>query len=601
MTSTPDRRPARALLAALALAALALPAAAAPGADPLAAARTALDHGDGIAAEVDLKRALGAGAARQDVAAMMGEAKTLQGDTAAAAEWLEPGQFAPGQREYGFHMLARLKLAEGDLDAADAAFALALAAGGGSAETWVDIGRLRYRKGTQDQAVEASLMALRRDPRNPRALEFRGQLVRDSQGFAAALPWFARGLRSAPNDLSLLGEYAATLGELGRAKDMLRITRRMIALDGHSQRAFFLQAVMAARAGDDDLARRLLWRTGDGFANVPAAILLDGILALRADNNALAVEEFAKLARLQPDNRRVQELFARALLENGDASELVSRFAPVAGRDDASQYLLTLVGRAYETLGDRVAAAPFLDRAGLPRRTSIAPLATGAAGELALFRYGSDPFRLDAAVPRVRQQLAAGDITGALAVSAMLGQRYAGSADYQTLAGDVALAAGDPAGALAHYQAVARIRRSFALVERMVVALEQLGQTDQAGTLAREYLAGHPLDRDAVELVGTLAAGRGDWRRARTIYGWLASSDPHARDPQARLMLARAEIATGAGKEALADASAAYRMQRANGRAAWLLGRLLARVGGHDRASRALLEKAGRMGVSGTG
>ena len=171
--------------------------------------------------------------------------------------------------------------------------------------------------------------------------------MRDSQGFAAALPWFARGLQIAPDDLSLLGEYAATLGELGRAKDMLRVTRKMIKLDGHNARAFYLQAVLAARVGDDDLARRLMLRVGNTFQNVPAAILLTGILDLRADNTALAVRDFDQLFRMQPDNRQARELFARALLENGDASEVVERFAKPAQREDASPYLLTVVGRAY--------------------------------------------------------------------------------------------------------------------------------------------------------------------------------------------------------------------------------------------------------------
>ena len=598
MTSTPERRGLRAALAVVALAALALPVAAAQAPDPLKAAREALSHGDGIAAEVDLNRALEGGASKPAVAAMMGEAKTLQGDFDAADQWLEPGEFAPGEQQYGFHMLGRLKMAEGDLDAADKAYAQALQTGAGDAELWVDIGRLRYRTGAQDQAIQASLTALQRDPKNPRALEFRGQLVRDSRGCAAALPWFARGLQNAPNDLALLGEYAATLGELGRAQDMLAVTRKMIALDGHNARAFYLQAALAARAGDDDLARRLMWRVGDQFKNVPAAMLLTGILDLRGGNSALAVEDLDQLVRLQPDNFRARELFARALLENEDASEVVARFAALARKPAASPYLLTVVGRAYEMLGDRAAAAPYLDRASTVAAGGIAPLPNNDASELTLFRYGSDPFRLDAAVARVRDQLAAGDLAGARKVTATLGQRYAGSADYRTLAGDVALAGHDPAAALAYYRGAADIRCSLALVERMAAALQQLGQADQADRLARKFLAEHPADRDAAELVGALAVGRGDWPRARTLYGWLLASGPAADDPQAHLMLAMAQARSGDPNGPLANATAAYRTQRMNGRAALVLGRLLEQAGGHDADARALLAKARTMGLN---
>ena len=144
----------------------------------------------------------------------------------------------------------------------------------------------------------------------------------------------------------------------------------------------------------------------------------------------------------------------------------------------------------------------------------------------------------------------------------------------------------------------AAIRRSLSLVQRMALALEQLGQPADADRLAHEYLAEHPSDRDAAELVGALAIKHGDWPRARTIYAWLVSTNPGAEDLQARLMLAMAQARTGEVKDALANATAAYRMQRMNGRATWLLGKLLQQAGGHDRQAQALLAKATAMGVS---
>jgi hypothetical protein len=62
------------------------------------------------------------------------------------------------------------------------------------------------------------------------------------------LPWFERGLALASDDSGLLGEYAARLGELGRAHAMLKITRHMLALDPGNPRALLLQAMLAGRA-----------------------------------------------------------------------------------------------------------------------------------------------------------------------------------------------------------------------------------------------------------------------------------------------------------------------------------------------------------------
>ena len=610
MTCTPDRRhragQGKAAFAALAgLALLAAPVGlplAAQGAESveaaLAAGREALLRGDGIAAEIELRRALDGGAPVEAIAARLGEAYLLQGDLYAARDWLGEEQFSPETRRHGYHMLARLEMAEGRFAEAGAAFERALEGNPGTAEIWVDIGRLRYRSGAHHQALEASLAALERDSEDPRALEFRGQLVRDAQGLAAALPWFEKGIAAAPDDLGLLGEYAATLGELGRAHDMLRVTRRMIELDGSNPRAFYLQAVLAARAGNFNLARRLLWRTGDTFRQVPALMLLRGILEIQAGNHSLAVEEFADLVRLKPENPRLQLLFARALLENGDEAELIARFGPLAERPDASAYLLTLVGRAYEITGDRMAAAPYLDRAAASPAPGIRPLAVSEAGALAMFRWGDDPFRLDAAVPTIRSHLAEGRIDDAENAAFRLGERYRGSADVQVLAGDVALARGKAGDALANYTAAAEIRRSFPLVERMVAAHRMLGQDGLARELLAEYLRQHPGEGDAALLLGEMAAGEGDWQRARSYLAHArALRGAHARDPLLLASLARAGSETGDTQAALELARAAYRMQRANGRVAQALARVLERAGGHEGEVRALQAKLVRLAL----
>ena len=226
MTSRPDRR--FHWIAVLALVSSAA-AAAVPAGDALDQAAEALSRGDGIAAEAAARRALRDGTPREDVAALIGEAELLQGDLADARDWLAGGTFSGPTRERGFHALGRLEIAEGDLAAAGRAFDRALEAGG-SARLWVDIGRLRYRAGQHHLAADAARKAVAIDPDEPRALEFQAQLTRDARGVVAALPWFELALEKAPDDLGLLGEYAATLGEAGRHADMLRVARRMVEL-----------------------------------------------------------------------------------------------------------------------------------------------------------------------------------------------------------------------------------------------------------------------------------------------------------------------------------------------------------------------------------
>jgi tetratricopeptide (TPR) repeat protein len=273
--------------------------------------------------------------------------------------------------------------------------------------------------------------------------------VRDAQGLAAALRWFERAARLAPRDLAVLGEYAATLGDLGRYHEMLAVARAMVKIDRTDPRAYFLQAVLAARAGQDELARRLLWSTKGAYDDTPAGMLVAGVLEYRAGSTELAVDRFDKLASLQPDNETVAMLLGRALLADGDASEVIARFAGRAARADASPYMLTLVGRAYEQLDRRDLAAPFLDRAAQTTAARISPLAPSDAGELAIYRWGDDPTAAGVVVPTLRKLLSQGRTGEAAAYGLKVRQRFANSSDIEVLSGDAALLSGDPAGALA--------------------------------------------------------------------------------------------------------------------------------------------------------
>ncbi len=582
MICRPDRR---LILAAAAVLALVPPAAAAPAGDPLAQAAEALDRGDGIAAEVAADRALDAGYAREQVAAFAGEAELLQDDLVAARRWLGDGRFDPASAQRGLHALALLEVRDGNIAAAGRAFDLAFSQGPENARLWVDIGRFRYGNGQHELAVAAADRALAVDPADPRALEFRGQLLRDAKGVRDALPWFAQAIDKAPGDLGLLGEYAATLGEAGQYREMLRVARRMVELDPRHPRAYFLQAVLAARAGNDNLARRLLWRTDGAYDDVPAGQLLAGILELRTGNPALAVDQFDALARQQPDNAQAALLLGRALLASGDANEVVARFGPAAARADASPYLLTLVGRALEQLDRRAEAAAYLDRAanGVPAKIGVLPFdAEQVSGIGSAIAQGGD------AVPLLRALLARGARGDAAVLANELGEHYRGSADIARLRGDVALLGGDPPGALARYADAARIRRDWSLVERMAAAEQMRGNAGGALAVVQDHVARNPADGRALALLGRMLAERGDPRAATVLA--LARARGGSGDPLLLADLARAGLGSGNAEDALAAAQRAYALQRSNGQVAEALARTL--QPGQPRQAEVLLAKS---------
>jgi tetratricopeptide (TPR) repeat protein len=565
----------------------------AAGKETLEKARVALQQGDGIAAEVLLRDALHNGVPARELAARMGEAELLQGDYREAGRWLRPADFAPSERGHGYWMLGRLEMAQGNFTAAGRAFDQAIEEMPRNSSLWVDIGRFRYQAGEQFQAIEAADRALQIDSRDSEALQFKGLLVRDSQGFVAAIPIFAAALKQAPDNLEMLGEYAATLGEVGRARDMLVITRRMIAIDARASRAFYLQAVLAARGGQDDLARRLLWRTDDAFRRTPSAMLLSGVLELRAGNLETAAEILEPLWRKQPDNRTVALLIARMLDMDGRYAELVSRFSDLARRNDASPYLLQLVGRAYEALDRRGEAAFFLDRANALRVPAPIAMGDDTSVDVLMGRWKDAPGEPNRILQLIRQLLALQRFPEAQAIAGQVRSKFPDSSDVSFISGDVELMSGNPAGALSYYQQSARVRMSEALLDRMVAAELALDRREAAEGLLVKYFQQHPMSGSAAARIGSFALERQDWRRANIFLGF-AVDHGGERDPDRLSASALALVKLNEGGAALPRARKAYLLQPGNSEVANVYG-LVLEVLDHKAAAGELFKKAAML------
>jgi tetratricopeptide (TPR) repeat protein len=544
-----------------------------PAAALIDAARRALVRGDGIDAEMKLRAALERGVPRHQVAAFLGGAYLRQGDRARARQWLKPGEFSRDTAAEGFRVLAQLEQQDDDLAAAAEAYKRALAITPRDAQLWVEIGRLRYRAGRHLQAIRAADYALALGPRDPRALEFKGQLVRDRYGLLAALPWFETGLMQAPSDLSLLSHYAATLGELGRASEMLVVTRRILQLNPGDPQAYYLQAVMAARAGRYDLARGLLARTRSKLADISGAMLLDAVLEFSAGNMSNSGELCERLLKREPSNMRARELLARTLYLSGQFRYLTLRFRDDIARQEASPYLLSVVARAYEADGDRQQAGTLLDRAAVPERASLRVVPQGSS---------------------VGALMAEGRSADALAAAERDRAANAGSYMAHALAGDVQLALGHAAEAQQRYAVASRIRMSDSLLLRRFQAYEASGDVAGATQMVEGWLMQNPGSRPALRLQATLAAQAGDSVSAAAILDYLRRSGSD-RDVQLLTDLALVLLGSGAPAAAEGTATQAYRLQRASPLAAQTLALSFAISGMSRQSTIALLDKAQQM------
>lgn len=401
---------------------------------------------------------------------------------------------------------------------------------------WVEIARMRFVAGQHVQALEAANRAVEVGPAYAPALLLRAQFVRDGYGLTASLVWFEAAVEADPNDPVALAEYAATLGDAGYYKEMLGVTRALADIDPKNPRVLYLKAVLAARAVKPVLAKSLIERSGLASDGVPSAILLDGLLDLVERNYDSAAQSLERLAQSQPGNRRVAELLARALWLGGRDSEIIARFSDQALHPSGSPYLAMLVGRALERQGDRVGAAPYLEKAYNERFSGWVAFA-GQSGlpepTLQMRRY-IDQGRLQAARRHARQ----------------LQRRYPGSSDIAVLAGDAWFASGRLQSALDAYGLAASVRRPWPLTRKLAGAYRNFGEPEAADALLARHLISEPRNTEALFLNAARAAQSEDWLRVAVLLD-NAIALGAGNDPALLKLRAQAARALGEEEEAL--------------------------------------------------
>lgn len=552
-------------------------------------ARAALYEGDGVSAEAELIRARDTGFDMARVQQLFAHARLLQGDAAGAIGLA--GKAAPAYRAYAWRIQAKAKYAMGDPLAAAQLLDAAADAAPGDSGVWTDIGRLRFQIGDSVGAIEAASRAVALDGDNVDALILRGQLVREQFGLAATLPWFEAALKRDPHHFEALVEYAATLGDAGRASDMLAAARRAIAVRGEAPQPWYLLAVLAARANNYDLARDLLARTDGQVDGMPGPLLLGALLDMKGGANQQAAAKLRNLVAVQPMNIEARQLLGVALLRTDAAADALDVLRPVGLRSDADSYTLTLAARAFERVGDRAMAATLLDRAAHPGRASAdsftaddsVPTLSAIAGE----GVAGQP---DTVIPLIRGMLSSGDRDQAAREAAEVAAANPGSAQAAIVLGDTLMATDKPQLAARAFQRAASIRFDEPAMLRLTEALEQAGDRAGAANALALFLSQNPRNLAGQRLAAHWQVAAGDYAAAVDSLEDLRARAGD-RDPALLAELAYAYAGLKKLGEAERYAAAAYAAAPSNAVASDAYGWTMLQAG-RVPAARQLLEKA---------
>jgi tetratricopeptide (TPR) repeat protein len=475
-------------------------------------ARTFLALGDGVGAESELGRAAAAGFDMSRGHQLLAEAWLLQGDAKRAL--VEAAKADPRFGGYAARVTARALAAQGKGAEAQALLGELLDGNPGNSYAWSDLARIRYSAGDIAGASGNAQKAVELDPNNLEALTLRGELVREQYGLNAALPWFEAALQRDAYYHPALIEYAATLGDLGRYTDMLGATRRALAARPASPQAFYLQAVLAARAENYDLARSLMERTGGRIDDLPGALLLNGTLAYQAGAYEQAIGAWRELVGRQPMNITARRLLGAALLRSGDAKGALDVLRPVAIRGDADSYTLGLVGRAFEATGERDWAAKFLDRSAWPIAAGVIPFGTDDSLAVLTGAADKDPTNPILAVTVIRGLIDAGQSDTALMRARALQTATPGVPAAHLLVGDTLMTMGRYGDAADAYRKAADIKFDEPTMLRTVDALDQAGRRPEATGVLALFLTQHPENVPALRLAAHWQIASGDWEGA---------------------------------------------------------------------------------------
>lgn len=559
----------------------------------LAQARIALELGDGVTAAEQLARASELGAPPQETSYLLAHVRLTEANFAEAYRLADPAIAGERHGEYATRVRAAALAAMGNVDAARAELESAIARGWATVELWTDLARLHMTTGNIAAALPAAEEALRRAPRSVKALVLAAELDRRRYGLAAAVPWFRKAIEVDGNSIEALLGLAATLGDSGANREMLELTRRVLSLDQRNARAWYLQAVLAARAGRFDLARSLLNRTSGRLDDEPGVMLLRASIELHNGAQEQAIDRLSDLVELQPANLTARRLLAAAYAKAKDHDGVVATLRGLAVRDDADSYTLTMIGRAFEAKEDRGAAALLLDRAADPQLRPSQALVTVPLGK-ALADNAANPLDARTAIPLIAAQIGAGQAGAALSRAIEIERRNPGVPAAHILVGDVQGSLGNWQAAATAYKTAANLDFSEATALRFARALVNLGDMPGVVRVIGLYLAQNPQSIPMRLMLADIHMSSGRWRSAIAEME-IVRARVGNRDAALLNNLAWASIKAGEFGQALRYARAAYGLMPNNAAVAGTLGWARDRTGTDPVGAVAMLEKAVRL------
>ena len=557
-------------------------------------ARVAIRLGDGVGAEAAVNGAISAGGNTAALRPLLARAFAMQGEGQRALETIDGGEIIPEMIGEAAWVAGDVHLSNGDLDAARDAYDRAVRELPRNSALWVDVARFRGANADTAGARDAVDYAIELDRANSSALAYKANLIRTAEGLKASLPWYDQALAADPDNASALIDQAATLGDLGRYRDMLVALRRAATVMPGDPRIYYLQAVLAARADNYRLSRSLLQRTRGAIDDEPGFMLLSAVVELQLSGEAVAATWADRLLVEQPHNFTARRILAAANWADGDADGAIEALLPIVDRPDADSWSLLLAARAASELDRRGEAADYLARAAALTRGEAVPFAANYDYGVLSRSADGEPLNPALTIPAIAADISNGNGAQAVARAARLRDANRGVAEAHILLGDAALAGSRFDLAVQAYRAARDLDASERATLRLANALFRAGDAAGSGAAILALRDSQPSSIAADRLAGHLAMDLARWDEAIGHFERVRARIGD-RDVVILRDMARAWAAKGEDVRALALIDRAYRLQPLNAGIMQMYADLLAKRGNRQAAAD-LREKAAQVG-----
>lgn len=309
-------------------------------------ARVQLASGDGDAARETLSKLSATGKLPADTAVLLGESELLRKNYQGVLSAVESDLTADAYRLRGL-----VQLAMGKTEEAGRTFVNGRGAPGAKARLNAESALFLLRSGDLSGARALAAQALKEAPTGLDALIASARVATASGQLREGLGHFEQAVKSHPESFAAQVGRAATLGDLGRTKEMAPLIAQLADAAPNDPSIRYLQARMAAERKDWDAVRATIQPIEAEFDTLPEAQLLysQALVELALHNQALA-QLHSYLGR-RPNNRIAMRLLGECQLATGDAKGALATLLPLAHQPQATPEELRLAAQAARSAG----------------------------------------------------------------------------------------------------------------------------------------------------------------------------------------------------------------------------------------------------------